>query len=85
MIIVWEDARGENHRKEDDTMDKRNGDLGSFVIRVQHRQNNSWQGRVTWLDENKSENFRSVLELIHLIDDALGTDDEMASAWENEK
>lgn len=66
-------------------MEKRPGDLGSFVIRVQHRQNNSWQGRVTWLEENKTENFRSVLELIHLIDDALGTEDEVTPVWDTEE
>ena len=65
-------------------MEKRTGDLGSFVIRVQHRQNNSWQGRVTWLEENKTENFRSVLELIHLIDDALGTEDAVTPVWDAE-
>ena len=66
-------------------MEKRSGDLGSFVIRVQHRQHDSWQGKVTWLDEDKTENFRSVLELIHLIDDALGADEKISSAWDAEK
>ena len=27
------------------------GDLGTFIIRVQHRQNSSWQGRITWMDK----------------------------------
>lgn len=47
------------------------GDLGTFIIRVQHRQHSSWQGRVTWVDEDKTVYFRSELELAKLIDGAL--------------
>lgn len=47
------------------------GTDATFVIRVQHRQHSSWQGEVTWVDEQKKEYFRSALELVRLIDDAL--------------
>lgn len=57
----------------DEELLKKHGDLGSFVIRVQHRQNSSWQGRITWMDEDKTVNFRSIWEMIKLIDDALNT------------
>ncbi|MEZ3433507.1 MAG: hypothetical protein K1W34_02540 [Lachnospiraceae bacterium] len=50
---------------------EKHGDIGTFVIRVQHRQHSSWQGRVTWLEEDKSVYFRSVLELIKIIDGVL--------------
>jgi len=57
----------------------RHGDMGTFVIRVQHRQNSSWQGRITWLDRDKTVYFRSVWELMKLVDGALdmvcGTED----------
>lgn len=49
------------------------GDLGTFLVRVQHRQNSSWQGRVTWMEENKTVNFRSVWEMIKLVEEALDT------------
>jgi hypothetical protein len=55
----------------DEEMLERHGDMGTFVIRVQHRQHSSWQGRVTYLEEDKSAYFRSVLELIKIIDGAL--------------
>ena len=56
---------------EDEKLLEKHGDMGTFVIRVQHRQHSSWQGRVTYLEENKSVYFRSVLELIKIIDGAL--------------
>jgi hypothetical protein len=51
----------------------KHGDLGTFIIRVQHRQNSSWQGRITWMDKNKTLSFRSVWEMIKLIASALDT------------
>ncbi len=47
----------------------------TFIIRVQHRQHSSWQGEVTWVDKQKKEYFRSALELVKLIDGALGDSD----------
>ncbi len=44
---------------------------GTFVIRVEYTQNNSWQGSVTWTEQNKTECFRSALELLQLVDNAL--------------
>ncbi|MCI8549592.1 MAG: hypothetical protein HFI68_03170 [Lachnospiraceae bacterium] len=45
--------------------------MGTFVIRVQHRQHSSWQGRVTYLDKDQTVCFRSALELIKIIDSTL--------------
>jgi hypothetical protein len=44
---------------------------GTFIVKIDACQNGSWQGRVVWADENKTEYFRSTLELIRLIDGAL--------------
>ena len=43
----------------------------TFVIEVIDQQNASWQGTVNWVNKGKKENFRSVLELIRLMDSAL--------------
>ena len=43
----------------------------TFAVRILFRQNASWQGSVTWLEGNREESFRSVLELIFLMDSAL--------------
>ena len=50
----------------------RTGKLGTFVIRLMFRQHTSWQGSVTWEEGKGEESFRSVLELILLLDSALG-------------
>jgi len=44
---------------------------GSFVIRILDQQHSSWQGTVTWLSSNKTKAFRSTMELILMVDDAL--------------
>ena len=51
----------------------RPGDMGTFVVHVQHRQNSSWQGRITWMDKNKTVYFRSIWEMIKLVAGALDT------------
>lgn len=45
--------------------------LATFKTSVYFRQNASWQGSIFWEEEQSTANFRSVLELIKLIDDAL--------------
>ena len=49
----------------------RHGDLGTFVINVQHRQNSSWQGRITCVDKQQTVSFRSVWEMVKLMANAL--------------
>ena len=56
---------------EDEELLKKHGDLGTFIIRVQHRQNSSWQGRITWMEEDKTVYFRSIWEMIKLVESAL--------------
>ncbi|NLM46303.1 MAG: hypothetical protein GX200_05850 [Firmicutes bacterium] len=45
----------------------------AFLIRIQFRQNTSWQGTIQWLDEKKTAHFRSMLEMILLMHEALVT------------
>ena len=47
------------------------GARGTFQIRILYRQNASWQGSVLWVDENRTEAFRSTMELLLLMDSAL--------------
>ena len=65
-------------RKKMETFDnviEHRGTDATFIIRVQHRQHSSWQGEVTWVDEQKKEYFRSALELVRMIDGALNDSD----------
>ena len=74
----------------DEALLNRHGDLGTFIVRVQHRQNSSWQGRLTWMEENKTLYFRSIWEMVKLMESALNTvsapdEDEEPSWFEKEK
>ena len=53
----------------------REGKIATFAVRILFRQNASWQGSVTWIEGEREEYFRSVLELISLIDGALRQED----------
>lgn len=43
----------------------------TFVVRVTGWEGSTWQGQVTWLDERETRSFRSMLELIKLMDAAM--------------
>jgi predicted Rdx family selenoprotein len=62
----------------------------SFLIRIQYRQNASWQGTIQWLEEKKTRQFRSELEMMMLINEAaekanLKKDHAKLSSWENKE
>lgn len=50
----------------------RKGRLANFSVKVLFRQHSSWQGTITWMEKQYELPFRSVLELILLMDSALG-------------
>lgn len=43
----------------------------TFLIQMLDNQNMTWQGTITFLDDNQKLPFRSVLELIKLMDSAI--------------
>lgn len=45
---------------------------GTFIIKIMSTQNSTWQGNVTWVEQNKVQNFRSALELMKMLDAAIG-------------
>ena len=52
----------------------REGKMATFALRILFRQNASWQGSVFWYDGKQEESFRSVLELLMLMDSALSAE-----------
>lgn len=52
----------------------REKDTNTFVVKIVNQQNATWQGSVTWTEEQKVQNFRSALELLKLINGALEGD-----------
>lgn len=57
-------------------------DRATFVVHVKFRQNATWQGTIQWVDTNKTQSFRSTLEMIKLIDEALDDGGNMKISWE---
>lgn len=47
------------------------GDKNVFVVHVKFRQNASWQGTVMFAGAPQEQRFRSTLELLKILDDAL--------------
>ena len=47
------------------------GLVATFQIQLHFRQHSSWQGTVLWKERHTEQSFRSVLELILLMDSAL--------------
>lgn len=58
----------------------RNGKAATFTIRIAFRCNASWQGTIMWAERKMTRNFRSVLELLALVDGALEQSE--YSRWE---
>ena len=50
-----------------------NNTIATFQIQVLFREHYTWQGRLVWKETNQEASFRSVLELMELLDDILGT------------
>ena len=67
-----------------DEQDSKNlvGHKASFIVRVTSRQNATWQGSISWTERGVTKHFRSALELLKLIDSALG-DEERKDDTEN--
>lgn len=47
------------------------GERATFYVKVIFRKHATWQGTVLWIDKDREENFRSMLELLLLIDSAM--------------
>ncbi|MDD3401975.1 MAG: hypothetical protein PHQ72_01280 [Hespellia sp.] len=43
----------------------------TFIVKILEQQNATWQGNITWVEENREQYFRSTLELLKMIDGAL--------------
>lgn len=54
----------------------RKGVRATFELQVLFRQHSSWQGTIIWRERKMEQSFRSVLELVTLMDSALRTSKE---------
>lgn len=50
----------------------------TFLVHIVGNEHSTWQGTITWVEKKRKEQFRSLLELIKLMDAANeGTKQEM--------
>lgn len=54
---------------------KKNSKKPAFLIQMLDYQNMTWQGTVTFLDTNQKVPFRSLLELLRLMDSVISEDE----------
>lgn len=55
----------------DEELLQKRGKSATFIIRVQQRANSSWQGRITWVEKNRTLRFRTIIEMVKLIETAI--------------
>jgi arylamine N-acetyltransferase len=55
----------------DEAVENEHGKRATFIVQVQFRQYATWQGTITWAEEKKTSHFRSTLEMVKLMDNAL--------------
>ncbi|SFQ12243.1 hypothetical protein SAMN04487928_11976 [Butyrivibrio proteoclasticus] len=42
----------------------------TFIVKITDCQNGTWQGKIVWAEENRSIHFRSMMEMLRLMDEA---------------
>ena len=52
----------------------------TFIVDIYETQNRSWQGKLRWIQGQRALSFRSVLELLCLIDSVIGEDEKNKNA-----
>lgn len=48
----------------------------TFILEIDGTENQSWQGRVEWIQGKNKKGFRSAMELLRLIDSAVAEKEE---------
>lgn len=70
-LRTFRPGNGERIAPTEASKDIREGAVATFSLRILFRQNSSWQGSLMWHEGKTEEPFRSVLELLMLMDSAL--------------
>ena len=56
----------------------------TFIVQFKCMEHVTWQGKLTWAEKNRSQYFRSTLELLKLMDRAL-TDNSLSAELDKEE
>ena len=59
----------------------------TFIVEVIDHQRSTWQGQIFWVQGNKKISFRSVMEMLHLMDSVIldGEDGQQEAGGTEEK
>lgn len=57
----------------------------TFILKILDRKNSTWQGSILWVDKRNEQYFRSALEMLKLIDEALVQNDEKTGGGSHEE
>lgn len=56
-------------------MEETMGKKETFIIHIISQENSTWQGQLTWVNREETMSFRSFLELVKLMDNAVVLDE----------
>lgn len=42
----------------------------TFIVKITDCQNGTWQGKIVWAEANRTIHFRSMMEMLRLMDEA---------------
>jgi hypothetical protein len=70
---------------DDEIYDTVKNGKATFLIHIQYRKNATWQGSITWVQKNKTQNFRSALEMLQLMGEAQNPGVKETIAWDKSK
>ena len=56
----------------------------TFIVSVQYRKNATWQGTITWVEENRMQHFRSAFEMLKLMEAAQKDGATEVVSWDEE-
>lgn len=55
----------------DDLFTDNKAEKATFLVQVLFRQNATWQGKIKWIESGEETKFRSTLEMLKLMDEAI--------------
>lgn len=57
----------------------------TFILKILDMQNSTWQGSILWVEKKNEQYFRSELEMLKLIDEALVQNDKETGGGSHEE
>ena len=70
MRLRWQKERWLSMLDQENAQDTKTN-KATFTIQIKFQQNATWQGEIRWLEANQTQQFRSELEMLHLMMDAM--------------